>query len=357
MAAFPQQAGGTNPHDQAAQPPGLWQAPGLAGGVDASGDAPSIEAQVQRLIDEARHDTEVQVKMELKGIRDKMLAIDAKLDMLLAELDGLEREPPAKAPLDAEAVAQLLSRTEQVWGQEIRTLKQELHQTILAHNHNADLIKHHKDTIDALRERCVKLQAGGGKTTEMNAQLQRLDQRLKQQQKQRKLEPLFERLAILEQRVATASQNAWHAAYPGMPQLGVPPSLNLHPGVNPALLPPGVPFMGSAANAASALAGARGGTTSASTKASYRCPTDEEVQARLSAAGSKLTPPPGVAAPGAVAVPVPTAGEAAPQASVATPPSLHSPPPPPGMPPPPAPATAAAAAAAALAGSEDAGGQ
>lgn len=53
--------------------------------------------------------------------------------------------PTAEAPLDAAQVGQLLARIEQQWGQEIRTLKEELHQTILAHNHNADLIKHHKD--------------------------------------------------------------------------------------------------------------------------------------------------------------------------------------------------------------------
>merc|ERR1740127_434897 len=90
--------------------------------------------------------------------------------------------------LDADAVGQLLSKIEQQWGQEIRTLKQELHQTILAHNHNADLIKHHKDTIDALRERCSKLTNNSVKTNEIQERLQKLDVRLKQQQKQQKLE-------------------------------------------------------------------------------------------------------------------------------------------------------------------------
>jgi len=223
------------PPEVSGSPPGLWQPPGF-GGVGAtppSGAPPpapaaaalgrevdlqkeisgTIEAQVLRLIDQARHDTENKVKMELKGIREAMMVMDGRLDQLLAQLDGIEVSEPQEAPLDAEAVGQLLSKIEQQWGQEIRTLKQELHQTILAHNHNADLIKHHKDTIDALRERCMKFQGSTVKTSEIQQQLQRLDVRLKQQQKQRKLEPLFERIAALEQRVAAAQNAAWR--YPG----------------------------------------------------------------------------------------------------------------------------------------------
>merc|ERR1719414_1978872 len=108
--------------------------------------------------------------------------MDTRLDQLLAELDGIE--PRAEPPLDSEHIGQLLSKIEQQWGQEIRTLKEELHQTILAHNHNADLIKHQKDTIDALRERCAKLQGSNVKTSEIQQQLQRIDIKVKQQQQQ-----------------------------------------------------------------------------------------------------------------------------------------------------------------------------
>merc|ERR1719230_1762869 len=137
-----------------------------------------------------------------------MMVMDGRLDQLLAQLDAMETPRAAEPPLDCEQVTNLLSKIEQQWGQEIMTLKQELHQTILAHNHNADLIKHHKDTIDALRERCAKVTGSGAKTAEIHSQLNRIDQRLKQQQKQRKLEPLFERVAVLEQRVAAATSAA-----------------------------------------------------------------------------------------------------------------------------------------------------
>jgi len=236
----------------------------------------TIEGQVQRLIEQARHDTESKVKLDLKQIRDAMLAMDARLDHLLEQLDGLEPPKAAEPPLDAETVGNLLSKIEQQWGQEIRTLKQELHQTILAHNHNADLIKHHKDTIDALRERCAKMQNNNVKTSEIQQQLQKLDTRLKQQQKQRKLEPLFERLAALEQRVAAAAQGAaWR--YPGIPPV-VPPGMPAPPGVLPSMMPgmgtavAGMPGKGAGAKA----------TPKPIDKAAYRCPTDEEVQARLS---------------------------------------------------------------------------
>merc|ERR1719444_213967 len=121
---------------------------------------------------------------------------------MISQLEGVRARPPSEAPVGSEAVGQLLSKIEQQWGQEIKTLKEELHQTILAHNHNADLIKHHKETLDALQERSLKMSGGQVKTSEIQQQLQRLDQRLKQQQKQRKMEPLFDRLQILESCVA-----------------------------------------------------------------------------------------------------------------------------------------------------------
>eukprot|EP00434_Breviolum_minutum_P044308 symbB.v1.2.039558.t1/scaffold6646.1/size16504/2 len=54
-----------------------------------------------------------------------MVAMDERLDQMLAHLDGLQPQENADT-LTAEAVAQLLSKTEQQWGQEIRTLKQDL---------------------------------------------------------------------------------------------------------------------------------------------------------------------------------------------------------------------------------------
>lgn len=265
---------GTAPGDGGnASPPGLWQPPGLggtpmapspppalatpagltataasvvaatAGAFDAGADrevrelelqkeiSGTIGIQVSQLIEKARHDTESKVKVELTSIRGTMMAMDQRLDQLLVQLDGIEPQEPLEAPLDADEVGQLLSKIEQQWGQEIRTLKQELHQTILAHNHNADLIKHQKITIDDLRERCVKLQGNSMKTSEIQQQVQRLDTRLKtHQQKQRKLEPLCDRITSLEQRMTTAAQVA------GM-RYFMSPGMSGPPGIPPAMMP------------------------------------------------------------------------------------------------------------------------
>jgi len=252
-------------------PPGLWQPPGLGGiggpppaaapppaahadGSAAAGEmglgtvgegrghdlqkeiSGTIEAQVTRLIQQARHETESKVKLELKQIRDAMVVMDLQLDQFIAQLDGIEPQEPAEIPVDADQVGQLLSKIEQQWGQEIRTLKQELHQTILAHNHNADLITRQKDMIDSLRDKCDKLQGSNVKTTEIQAQFSRLDARLKMQQKQPKLDPLIERITALEQRVAAAAQSA-AMRYFSMPPVGVPPGMPVPPGIPPAMMP------------------------------------------------------------------------------------------------------------------------
>eukprot|EP00927_Polykrikos_kofoidii_P070166 TRINITY_DN660_c0_g2_i1.p1 TRINITY_DN660_c0_g2~~TRINITY_DN660_c0_g2_i1.p1 ORF type:complete len:378 (+),score=104.76 TRINITY_DN660_c0_g2_i1:82-1215(+) len=324
-----------------AHPPGLWQPPGFGlgaagcpppsvppppatvgqpppgiapgGGANAAfghgtvGEATdvglqkeisfTIETQVQKLIEQARLDTESKVKKELKLICDSMMVIDVALDQLLAQLDGIEPSDHVETPIDSEAAGQLLSKIEQQWGQEIRTLKQELHQTILAHNHNADLIKHHKDTIDALRDRCQKLQ-NPTKTGEIQQQLQKLDARLKQQQKQRKLEPLFERLSVLEQRVAASAQG-WR--YTGISSL-VSPGMAVPPRMQSGMMPTNMDAAAVAAAAVPASAhgmatskvgggkgvasGGVGGNAAAGKgamreKAAFKIPTDEEVLTRL----------------------------------------------------------------------------
>jgi len=254
----------------------------------------TIEEQVTRMIEQARHDTESKVKMELKSLRDSMIVLDQQLDSMLAQLDAIEPQEQEMPPLQSEIVAQLLSKIEQRWGQEIRTLKQELHQTILAHNHNADLIKQQKDTIDMLRSRSLKVQSTNVKTSDLQTQLAALDARLKQQNKQRKLEPFFERLAILEQKVATAAQSAaWR--YPGMSPVptGIPPAVMM--GMGAGMMPGkgvggkgGFPGFGAADGGLTAMgsgtgaAGAQTAPSKAGDRAAYKCPTDEEVQARLS---------------------------------------------------------------------------
>jgi len=229
-------------------PPGLFLGGGGSrGGAPAQNDdgalekqaeiSGTIQAQVQRLLEQARLDTEAKVKVELKQIRDVMVQMDTRLDTLIAQLDSAE--PRADPPLDEQQIGATLSKIEQTWGHEIRTLKEELHQTILAHNHNADLIKHHKDTIDTLRDRCNRLQASGPRGgPEMQQQIGRLEALSRQQQQTHaKISPLFERLTNLEQNVraaVTARSAAWR--YPAIPPMVPGMRAGLAAGLNPSML-------------------------------------------------------------------------------------------------------------------------
>eukprot|EP00932_Pfiesteria_piscicida_P010924 SRR837773.21958.p1 GENE.SRR837773.21958~~SRR837773.21958.p1 ORF type:complete len:248 (-),score=93.09 SRR837773.21958:105-812(-) len=104
--------------------------------------------------------------------------------------------------MDQDSIGKSLAAIEHQWGQEIKTLKEELHQTILAHNHNADLIKIHKESIDDLRTRVTRLQNGGAgrAAADLKAQYAKLEALPKQPPMQR-LEPLLERLSKLEMQV------------------------------------------------------------------------------------------------------------------------------------------------------------
>merc|ERR1719271_1498114 len=82
---------------------------------------------------------------------------------------------------------------EQKWGTEIKSLKQDLHRTILAHNHNSDLMRHHRDALDEARR---KLDAQSQpKAEQVDAQIEKVDRMLRAgQAKQRALDALTERL-------------------------------------------------------------------------------------------------------------------------------------------------------------------
>lgn len=98
------------------------------------------------LVAAARH-SETQVSAELRkldslfqSLRDKA----ARIDAILVARDQSARQLPK------DGIAQLLIDLEQRWDQEIKAVKRELHQTILAHNHNADLMADHKSAIEKI---------------------------------------------------------------------------------------------------------------------------------------------------------------------------------------------------------------
>merc|ERR1719159_425023 len=90
-----------------------------------------------------------------------------------------------------------ISELEQKWGSEVKALKQDLHRTILAHNHNSDLMRHHRDALDEARRKLDSQTQP--KAEQVDAQIDKVDRMLRAGlAKQRAVDALTERLATLE---------------------------------------------------------------------------------------------------------------------------------------------------------------
>jgi hypothetical protein len=193
-----------------------------------------IGDQVSQLLLQAKKDSESKVKAELKVLNDAMKEMDTRLDALNRQLDEVEAEP--RQAVEQSTVTASLAKLEQQWGKELGKLKQELHQTIFAHNHNADLMKHQKDALDQIRTEIESQKASPASERVKLAKdkLAKADALLKGQQKQRKLEPLFRRLTVLEQKL-NCMPRGWPmgmmGAMGGMPPMGMP-GMGQPPGVN-----------------------------------------------------------------------------------------------------------------------------
>ena len=87
-----------------------------------------------------RHLTKLLVVLLFQVMHDKIAEMDAALDLMMDQLGD--------EAVEQHTVAQALAKVEQQWGRELGKLKQELHQTVFAHNHNADLMKHQKDVVE-----------------------------------------------------------------------------------------------------------------------------------------------------------------------------------------------------------------
>lgn len=208
----------------------------------------AIGEKVTLLLGAAKKDSESKVKAELMALNNIVRDMDTRVDEIVKQLDEIE-DNPAQA-VEPQTVAQALAKLEQQWGKELGKLKQELHQTIYAHNHNADLMKHQKDVLDSLRTELDGSQqslAGDServKLAKLNiTKAEALNKRYPNSEKA-KLEPLFRRLAAIEQQIAVSR-------FPmgGVP--GMPP----HPGMMPGMVAPGMPPGIHLAAAAAAAAG------------------------------------------------------------------------------------------------------
>mmetsp|Transcript_2381 Transcript_2381/g.4149 ORF Transcript_2381/g.4149 Transcript_2381/m.4149 type:complete len:279 (+) Transcript_2381:2-838(+) len=224
-------------------PPGLaaGAAPSAApaGAPGAREDTAAIKANiiqdVQGRLLQAKRETEQKVAAELKFLHNAMHEMDQRLDMLNQRLEDVQM--PQSEMLEDAHVIQSLAKVEQQWGKELGKLKTELHQMIFAHNHNADLMKHQKDTLDKIRHDSLSRSPGSGATQISNARsmLASADARIKAIQANfQKMDPLVPRVTALELRL-----HHWHAANGGLsgpPAMGAPPMLGAY-GFEPRPVP------------------------------------------------------------------------------------------------------------------------
>lgn len=227
------------------------------------GVASAIGAQVEQMILQAKKDSEARVRHELNVARTQL----THMQSLIGELtERVSRHARAKGPgssdptqtVDRAFLREKIAQLEQKWGSEVKALKQDLHRTILAHNHNSDLIRHHRDALDEARRK-MDTQTHP-KADQVDAQIEKVDRMLRAgQAKQRALDTLTERLAVLEQQVSEL-----------LPAAAMPPAFaGMIPGMT------GMPGM------ASALGVARPPVSSKPCKKDGEPPSEEEVRARL----------------------------------------------------------------------------
>lgn len=181
-------------------PPGITVAVG--GEVDLHQDiARSIGHQVEVMILDAKHQSETKVGKEIQKIKLKMEAMAEKIKMTTERVAGLE---PGRNGLLKSDLQTSITKLEEVWEGEVGTLKHELWQTIQAHNHNADLLKHHKDAIDQVQVRMTDL-GPDPELEQVHAQLMAVDKVMqKELQKEQQMDQLMSRLTLVQQQLMGA---------------------------------------------------------------------------------------------------------------------------------------------------------
>eukprot|EP00929_Paragymnodinium_shiwhaense_P069315 TRINITY_DN3496_c0_g1_i1.p1 TRINITY_DN3496_c0_g1~~TRINITY_DN3496_c0_g1_i1.p1 ORF type:complete len:288 (+),score=96.36 TRINITY_DN3496_c0_g1_i1:66-929(+) len=158
--------------------------------------AKDIGQQVESMILDAKQKSETMVGKELKKIKMHM---DSMNEKIRAVEDRLARVEGGGGGLLRSDLHKSMQKLEEVWEGEVSTLKHELWQTIQAHNHNADLLKHHKDAIDQIQNRMKE----GGPSPELenvHAQLNQVDKILQRESaKDQQIENFRNRLTLVQQ--------------------------------------------------------------------------------------------------------------------------------------------------------------
>eukprot|EP00929_Paragymnodinium_shiwhaense_P069318 TRINITY_DN3496_c0_g2_i2.p1 TRINITY_DN3496_c0_g2~~TRINITY_DN3496_c0_g2_i2.p1 ORF type:complete len:307 (+),score=85.91 TRINITY_DN3496_c0_g2_i2:89-1009(+) len=159
--------------------------------------AKDIGQQVEGMILDAKQKSETMVARELKKIKTHLDGIHDKIR--LVEEGCTRMESDGGGGLPRADLHESMQKLEEVWEGEVSTLKHELWQTIQAHNHNADLLKHHSDTIDQMKNR-VGDSGPSPDLENVHAQLNQVDKILQREStKEAQVDNFRNRLTMVQQ--------------------------------------------------------------------------------------------------------------------------------------------------------------
>lgn len=206
MASNGVETGGAPPRPSGPPPP---PPPGI--GTDLHHDiARDIGQQVEIMILDAKHNSETKVGKEIQKIKVKMEAMAEKIKMINDRVAQSERGQTGLLKTDLQ---NSIAKLEEVWEGEVGTLKHELWQTIQAHNHNADLLKHHKDAIDQVQSRMTEA-VPNPELEQVHAQLMQVDKVMQRElAKEQQMDQLMQRLTVVQQQMS-AGIGHWAGASP-----------------------------------------------------------------------------------------------------------------------------------------------
>jgi len=187
--------------------------------IDMTQDiARDIGQSVEIMILNAKHDSESKVGKEIHKLKSKMDQLSEKIKMVA---ERVARAEPTSRGLLKTDLQKSIAKLEEVWDSEAGALKHELWQTIQAHNHNADLLKHHKDAIDQVQN-SMGAPGSSPELEQVQAQILQVDKVVRlQQQKDQHLDQLMQRIAMLQQQLgAGPSMSSWPPAGLGPISMG-----------------------------------------------------------------------------------------------------------------------------------------
>mmetsp|Transcript_93627 Transcript_93627/g.238406 ORF Transcript_93627/g.238406 Transcript_93627/m.238406 type:complete len:274 (+) Transcript_93627:126-947(+) len=178
-----------------------------ARGYDIARD---IGQQVEAMILQAKQANEAKVGKEIGRVKAKMEQVSEKIKLVserVSRLDG------GGGGLSKSDFNDSLGKLESVWESEVGMLKHELWQTIQAHNHNADLLKHHKDEVDKVTTRLAEHATANPDLEQVQQRLKEVDTIVQRERvKDQQMEQLMQRVTLLQQQFTALMASSWGGA-------------------------------------------------------------------------------------------------------------------------------------------------